>query len=465
MSSFNQLARLGGTPVLTQKEVCQSLGRWPEVTSGDVEAVTKVLCSEREPWGFLHPSVRELEDAYANLVQRRFCLAVSSGSAALHLAVAALEIEAGSEVLTPSLGFIASATCILHQNCIPVFVDVDERSFNIDPSLIEARITPRTRAIVAVDLLGLPADYNKISVIAERHGLTVISDASQSQGAMYRGRRAGGLGDISAVSIMASKNLASCGEGGLITTDSEEIAMHLIGHASHGMNPWSEASEAQRRVSHQLGFNYRPTPTSAAFANSQLKRLDAYQCAREERVRIFEEAIAEVKMFRLPAHMPDKKNAYQMYRIMVEPAALDLKPEHTIHLRDAIVFLSRAEGSLCGFWEDRTLPSMPLFQKRLGYGDGCPWRCNPEANKDYNPNDYPAAQRVIDSSFMASITRATHPIDLVKRQAEIYHKVWENRTLLRKLTLQISDAGGFKAWSGVSIHDAARLQRLTLSAS
>lgn len=453
-----KLARLGGPPALSRQERVQGLGRWPEVRDEDVEAVVAVLRSAEEPYGFLHPEVVALQQEFASAVNQPFCLAVSSGTAALHLAIAALGLQPGDEVITPALGYIASAACILHHNCIPVFVDIRPDTFNLDPAALEAAITPRTRAILAVDLLGLPADYEAIRAIAGRRGLAIIQDASHSQGAQYKGRPACGMGDVSAMSVMATKNLAAAGEGGLITTADEAIAARILGHASMGMNLWGRAKEDLRRISFQLGFNYRPTPTSVAFLRRQLARLPHYQEARQVRARIFTDCLAEIPFLRAPVVPAGLTHGWQMYRVVVDPQPLGLDPAWAPYLRDAVVFLLRGEGGAVGFWEDEILPAMPVFQRGIGYGGGCPWSCRAEPRPDYSPARFPVAQHILDASFMTPVTRATHDLEFVHNQSKPYRKLADHTDIVVELTRCIADAGGFAQWAGVSIREERALR-------
>ncbi|MBK7758721.1 MAG: DegT/DnrJ/EryC1/StrS family aminotransferase [Deltaproteobacteria bacterium] len=458
--SAAELARCGGTPVLTPQQVNAGIGSWPEVLPDDIDAVVEVLKSSHEPWGFMHPMVRGFQRTYGEFVERSHCLAVATGTAALHVAVAASGAEAGDEVITPALGFVASATCVLHHNCIPVFADVDPRTFNIDPEDVRRRITPRTRAIIAVDLLGLPAPFDELRAIADEHGLVLIEDAAQSQGATYRGRRAGALGDVSAMSIMASKNLPAAGEGGLLTTDDDQIWTRILGLASQGMNPWDETVGGPRRIAYQLGFNFRPTPTSFAFAWSQLTRLTRYQRASDARVAAFEQALGDAPLFAKP-HVPEgSTHAWQMYRLLVDPEAIGLGPQHAPHVRDAVMFLVRGEGGMCGFWDEVPLPAMRVFTERMGYGRGCPWRCH-KSHVEYHPESYPVTRRVIDSGFIVPITRATNDLDMVRRQ-EAYAKVAAHPEVVHDVACKIAEAGSFSAWCGVDIRDADGQRELTL---
>src|SRR5271166_3384763 len=192
---------------------------WPQIGDLERRAVLAVLDS-----GILSgahaPEIKALESEFARYVDSRYCLSTNSGTAALHIAVAAAGIGPGDEVITSAFTFLASALAVLHQNAVPVFADIDPVTFNISPAEIERKITPRTRAIMPVHIHGLPADMDEILAIARKHNLIVIEDAAQSHGATYKGRKVGAIGDMGAFSVQSSKNL-SAGEGGLFVTNSD----------------------------------------------------------------------------------------------------------------------------------------------------------------------------------------------------------------------------------------------------
>ena len=194
--------------------------KWPLITERDKEFVMKAV-EEGILWGVFAPQVKGLEKEWGEYVGTKHCLSCNSGTAGLHMAVAAAGIGPGDEVITPSLTFVASAMCALQANAIPVFVDVDPRTFCMDPKLIEAKITEKTKAIIPVDLHGITADMDEINAIAKKHHLVVIADACQSHGATYKGRKAGTLADMSVFSLNGLKNLPGA-DGGLFNTDSDE---------------------------------------------------------------------------------------------------------------------------------------------------------------------------------------------------------------------------------------------------
>jgi len=216
------------------------------------------------------PKVDQLEKEFAQLIGTKFALAVSSGTTALHVALLAHGIGTGDEVITSPFTFIASANSILYTGATPRFVDIDPTTFNIDPKLIEAAITPRTKAIMPVHLYGLTADMAAIMDIARRHNLAVIEDAAQAHGAMFRGQKAGSFG-TGCFSLYATKNMTTA-EGGMVTTDDPEIADRVKLLRAHGMRV---------RYYHDiLGYNFRMTDLHAAVGLAQLRKLEGFNQKR-----------------------------------------------------------------------------------------------------------------------------------------------------------------------------------------
>lgn len=217
--------------------------------------------------------VRLFEREFAAFCGARFGVAVASGTDALHLALLALGVGPGDEVITSPHTFTASAEAVCHCGARPVFVDIDPRTYNIDPALVEARITPRSRAIMPVHLFGQCADMDPILDIARRHRLVVIEDAAQAIGAEYRGRRAGSLGHYGALSFFPSKNLGAAGDAGMVVTNDAHRAERLRVLRAHGSKP---------KYYHQLiGGNFRLDPIQAAIITVKLRHLDAWTAARQ----------------------------------------------------------------------------------------------------------------------------------------------------------------------------------------
>jgi perosamine synthetase len=239
----------------------------PYIGDAEKQAVMEVLESGMLVQG---PRVARLEERFAQLCGTRHALATSSGTTALHIAMLAHGVGPGDEVITSPFTFIASANSIIYAGARPVFVDIDPETFNIDPALIEAAITPRTKAILPVHIYGYPCDMNPIMEIAERHGLAVIEDAAQAVGASYNGKMTGSFG-TGCFSLYATKNIHS-GEGGIITTDDDTIADTCRLLRAHGM---------RRRYYHDiLGYNFRLSDLHAAIGLAQMDRVEEFTAQR-----------------------------------------------------------------------------------------------------------------------------------------------------------------------------------------
>ncbi|MCK4898004.1 MAG: aminotransferase class I/II-fold pyridoxal phosphate-dependent enzyme, partial [Anaerolineales bacterium] len=213
---MSKLALFGGPQLLPSDFALED--PWPETLPEDLEVVQRVFESG-EFTGLHNEQVAALEKEFATYTGARYALALGTGTASLHAAVAAAGCQPGDEVIVPALTFLASATAVLHHITIPVFADIDPRTYNIDPASVEEKISPRTRAIMAVDMHGLPADYDALRTIAKKHNLVLLGDAAHAVGAYYKGLKVGNLADITGTSIMPAKQLATCGEGGLFTTN------------------------------------------------------------------------------------------------------------------------------------------------------------------------------------------------------------------------------------------------------
>jgi perosamine synthetase len=391
---MSSLAMLGGA-ALAPQGVLES--DWPDVTEADIAAVVETLRSGRLSWRN-DDQVEALEAEWARYVAVDHCLALNSGTAALHAAVAAAGVGPGDEVLVPALSFLASASCVLHHQGIPVFVDVDPVTFTIDPTQLERHISARTRAMIVVHLHGLPADMDAVLAVARRHDLVVIEDAAQAHGATYKGRRVGSIGDVGAFSIMAGKNLATAGEGGLLTTDDADLrnradAVKMFGEriGTNGVREYN---------AHTMGWNYRLSSVLAAFARSQLARLDSYTAATRAGAERLAATLSELPGVIPPVVPGERAHVYHHFRVRFDPgeAGIDL-PLGVFRraVQDALL----AEGVSVIEYQNRPLPGQLLFTERFGYGRGCPWTCG-HASRDvvYRPQEYPAALDVIRGSLL-----------------------------------------------------------------
>jgi len=306
----------------------------PSTDGAELAAVAKVLESGwmagQGPYG------TELEDGFKTLTGRKHAIAVNNCTAGLHLAVAALGVGPGDEVLVADYSFPASAHAVLYCGASPVFVDVREDTGTIDPTLVEEAITPRTKGILAVDALGVPADWDELQEIADRHGLFLVEDAACAAGAVYSGRPCGSFGNISVFSLHARKGI-TCGEGGVITTDDAELAAHMRAASCFGMaSAFSRQSAGTLALPTfaEIGYNYKLSDVLAAVAGVQLGKLDAFGARRRALAARYEEQLRAVPGIEAPVVPGDRTSAWQTYAVTVtEP--LD---------RDAIAIALRARG-------------------------------------------------------------------------------------------------------------------------
>ncbi len=252
------------------------------------------------------PEIAALEEEFAGYCGARYGVAVNSGTSALHLALLTAGIEPGDEVITVPFTFYATVAAIGYVGAIPVYVDIDPATFNMDPAKIEAAITERTRAILLVHLYGQCADMDPILEIARRHGLRVIEDAAQAHGAEYRGRRAGSIGDIGCFSFYPTKNLGAAGEGGMLTTNNPEYA----GTAAL-LRSWGEEQRYRPRLK---GFNYRLPSIQAAVLRVKLRRLEQWTEARRDRAAEYDGWLEHSGVTR-PQARGDGRHVYCLYTI------------------------------------------------------------------------------------------------------------------------------------------------------
>jgi perosamine synthetase len=263
------------------------------VEEDDIAAVVEVL---RSDWLTTGPRVGEFEERFARHVGSKEAVAVSSGTAALHAAMYAIGIGPGDEVILPPMTFAATANAIAFQGGTPVFVDVDPGTLLIDPDKIAAKITPRTKAVIAVDYAGQPFDYDALRSIAEQKGIALVADACHALGAVYKGCPVGSLADLTVFSFHPVKHITT-GEGGMVTTDSSLSAERMRTFRNHGITTDHHQREKEGSWFYEmvdLGYNYRLTDLQSALGMSQLRKLPVWINRRREIAARYDEALAGV---------------------------------------------------------------------------------------------------------------------------------------------------------------------------
>lgn len=393
---------------------------WPVITDEDRQAVLAVFDS-----GHLHgcsaPQAVALQDEWKEFCGCQYALVTNSGTSALHMAIAAAGVEPGDEVITSAYTYWATAAAILHHNAIPVFADIDPLTFTIDPDEIEKKITPLTKAILPVHVLGMPCDMDRINEIAKKHHLKVIDDACQAHGAEYKGKKVGNLCDGTGFSLNRSKNL-TCAEGGLYTTNDDAA----YEYASR-MREFGEVIVPGRPRAYNafvLGWMYRSVEFCNAFARSQLKRLPEYNAKRIEMAEYLNEQLADIPGVSGTYVPPDRKPVYWTYTVKFSPeeAGVDVDVR-TFRLRAQKVFA--AEGMSLGQWQTMPVPAQDVFQKKQGYGHGCPWTCCYRGSVEYRSEDYPKTWQFLDAHAHLAGVHAGNSMQLMELYVQGFRKVME----------------------------------------
>jgi len=322
----------------------------PFVDESEIINVVEVLKSGMLASG---ERVKKFEEEFANYIGCDYAVATTSGTVALDIALKALDVKPGDEVIVPDFTFIATANAVLFQNAKPVFADVDEKTFNIDPNDVLEKITPKTKAIIGVHLFGHPFDVKAITEICEDHKLFLVEDCAQAHGAEYKGRKVGSFGTVSCFSFYATKNMTT-GEGGMVLTNEKEIERKLRLLVNHG--------QEQKYLHTTLGYNYRMTDIQAAIGLAQLKKLESFN---ERRIRNAEYLSSHLKVPLVTPHREkDVKHVYHQY-------VVKLKEDFPMSREDFISYL-KENGIGTAIHYPLPIHKQPLY-RNLGYSDNlCP---------------------------------------------------------------------------------------------
>lgn len=288
------------------------------IDEDDIQAVVDTLRSDFLTTG---PRVAEFEKKVADFVNAKYAIAVSNGTAALHVACLAAGLKEGDEVITTPITFAASANCALYCGAVPVFADIDKSTYNIDPKDIERKITDKTKAIIAVHYTGQPCDMDAINAIAKKHNLLVIEDAAHALGADYKGRMIGSISDMTTFSFHPVKHITT-GEGGMILTNDDKLYERLKLYRTHGIT--REASMLTKNDGPwyyeqlELGYNYRITDIQCALGISQMKKLPEFISRRREIAKKYDEAFKDVPQIIRPYQLEGCNNSWHLYVIQVK---------------------------------------------------------------------------------------------------------------------------------------------------
>jgi dTDP-4-amino-4,6-dideoxygalactose transaminase len=416
-----KLAIEGGSPALKRSDY----KNWP-IINNDVRRFINDVLDSGIVAGGTAPQVKALEKEWAEYCGAKYCLTTTSGTAALHMGLAAAGVGPGDEVITSAFTFLASASCALHQNAIPGFVDIDSRTYNMDPNKLEAAINERTKAIIPVHIQGLPADMDRIMAIAKKHNLFVIEDACQAHGAEYKGKKVGTIGDVGTFSLNCLKNLPG-GEGGLLITNNEDILKKGMLIRCFG-DEVDEVSHRRKYNASILGYMYRNQELPAALARGELRHLDEYNAIRIANANFLTKELSKIPGVICPYCPPECKHVYFMYNIRFNSQAsgIDCEPRQ---FRIAVEKALYKEGVLVGQWQTMPVPAQDLFQSKLGYGSShYPWTVNEAKGIRYvyRVEDYPVAKELCEIYTVIHGIHAPNGLDLMKKIVAAFHKVFDN---------------------------------------
>lgn len=397
----SDLALLGGAPVRRAPVP-------PYNTVGDEEkaAVLEVLESGELSGFIASPGdafwggrrVQALEAAFRDHFGVRHAVAVNSATSGLHCAVAAMDVGPGDEVIVPPYTMTASATAPFMLGAVPVFADIEDRTFGLDPDSVEAAVTPYTRGIMAVNLFGHAARLDELARIAERHGLFLIEDNAQAPDALYRGRKTGTIGIAGVFSFNRHKTMQS-GEGGVIITDDDRVAQKLALFRNHGEGLVGPMGVED--IVNTAGLNYRMTEMEAAVAGVQFRKLGSLNAARVRLAERLSRGLGELPGITPPAVEEGCTHVYYFHVSKYDARAAGLP-------RDLFVQAVAAEGFPIRAGYVTPIYLEPMYQRRIGIGrDGFPFSTHPRQNVSYAPGICPTVERLQDSDLF--LTNFIHP--------------------------------------------------------
>jgi perosamine synthetase len=369
--------------------------------------------------------VRELESLLTDYFETEYAISVNSATAGLHVALSACGIGPGDEVIVPPYTMSASATAILMLNAIPVFADIDEETFCIDPEKIKKAITPKTRAIVVVHLFGYPADMDGIMKLARKHDIRVIEDCAQAPGAIYKGKLVGAIGDVGVFSFNQHKTV-TCGEGGFAITNDERLALRMQLIRNHGEAIVGDMGLAD--IDNIIGYNYRMTELEAAVSIGQFKRLDFLNEHRIGLAEYLTDKLSGLKGLMLPKKEKNCKHVFFTYPIKFKEKEIGIS-------RDEFVKALNAEGIPFGGGYVRPIYLEPAYQQRIGYGKkGCPFTCNFYNGKlDYSKGLCPVTEKMHEKELMmTSICRYPHTKKDMDYVVRAFRKIFNNIDKLKR---------------------------------
>ncbi len=420
---MSTLAIYGGEPTIKPGEI----KNWPPVDKTDEDLILAALHEPNQARGKYTALLEKEFNAFA---KTKYAYFTNCGGSALHMCVAGCGIGAGDQVITTAYTWPSSASCILHNMAVPVFVDILPDTFLMDPSKIEAAITPRTKAILCVHLHGLCCDMDPIREIAKKYNLKIIEDACQAHNALYKGQPAGTLGDCAGFSFNQNKCMTS-GEGGIFVTNDEEI--YRKGLTLTGFGDMQPTKDTDEYPAYAFGYKFANNEITAAYALAQLRKFPWYykQLIDNARTLHAELTAANLKGLKLPVEPENCTHNWYNYNIRVDFDALGMADKTTAEksrFRHAVCKALQAEGLPCGVWQHCILPQMTIFRAKNAYGKGYPWTVpGADAKTNYDVENFPNADKYCYSHIaLVMVLRAPNDTVMASRVAQAIKKVFSN---------------------------------------
>lgn len=421
-----KLALLGGKPV-REKPYPAHITTGPEEKTALIRVIERGRLSDFEGSNnqyFLGgDEVKAFEKEWAEYFGIKYAISFNSATSALYAAIGACEIGPGDEVIITPYTMTATAAAILVYNAIPVFSDIELEYYNLNPEILETKITLRTKAIFLTHIFGHPADMDSIKQVGKKHNLKVIEDAAQSPGALYKGRLTGTIGDIGVHSLNSNK-MIQCGEGGVAVTNDEYLAQRLRLIRNHAEAVIASGRKASSLVN-MIGYNYRMNEIEAAIAREQLKKLDALIGSRLKLVDYLNNKLKEIDGIDIPKVREDSTHVYYRYALKIDPNEIGIR----IPL---FVKALNAEGMHFYVSYMKPLYLQPLYQAQVCYGDkGCPFKCPfYEGKVNYSKGICPNAELLDDILISTEVVRPPQTFEDMDEIVLAIKKIIDNKDKL-----------------------------------